>query len=280
MPERCPERSKHRGIIQDPAKRGSNIPRLDSFQQNTLFGLQSIRLTITFIGKQGVMYKVLIAEDESDIAELISFNLSREAIDTIKAKDGIEAVQKAQQETPDLVILDLMLPGRDGFQVFKELRLDSRTKAIPVMMLTAKAQLDDIIAGLELGADDYLTKPFSPKEMVLRVKALLKRSTKKASSSVVTSGRFRLDKNTLNCFIDGQEVDLTPTEFKLLLLLIEREGHPQERGDILREVWGYRDTAQSRTLDTHMKRLRTKIGKQSSCIETVRGIGYQFRNIA
>ncbi len=226
------------------------------------------------------MYKVLIAEDESDIAELISFNLSREAIDTIKAKDGIEAVQKAQQETPDLVILDLMLPGRDGFQVFKELRLDSRTKAIPVMMLTAKAQLDDIIAGLELGADDYLTKPFSPKEMVLRVKALLKRSTKKASSSVVTSGRFRLDKNTLNCFIDGQEVDLTPTEFKLLLLLIEREGHPQERGDILREVWGYRDTAQSRTLDTHMKRLRTKIGKQSSCIETVRGIGYQFRNIA
>ena len=226
------------------------------------------------------MYKVLIAEDESDIAELISFNLSRESIDTIKAKDGIEAVQKAQQETPDLVILDLMLPGRDGFQVFKELRLDSRTKAIPVMMLTAKAQLDDIIAGLELGADDYLTKPFSPKEMVLRVKALLKRSTNKASSNVVISGKFRLDKNTLNCFIDGQEIDLTPTEFKLLLLLIEREGHPQERGDILREVWGYRDTAQSRTLDTHMKRLRTKIGKLSSCIETVRGIGYQFRNIA
>jgi len=223
---------------------------------------------------------VLIAEDESDIAELISFNLSRESIDTIKAKDGIEAVQKAQQETPDLVILDLMLPGRDGFQVFKELRLDSRTKAIPVMMLTAKAQLDDIIAGLELGADDYLTKPFSPKEMVLRVKALLKRSTNKASSNVVISGKFRLDKNTLNCFVDGQEIDLTPTEFKLLLLLIEREGHPQERGDILREVWGYRDTAQSRTLDTHMKRLRTKIGKLSSCIETVRGIGYQFRNIA
>ena len=223
---------------------------------------------------------MLIAEDESDIAELISFNLSRESIDTIKAKDGIEAVQKAQQETPDLVILDLMLPGRDGFQVFKELRLDSRTKAIPVMMLTAKAQLDDIIAGLELGADDYLTKPFSPKEMVLRVKALLKRSTNKASSNVVISGKFRLDKNTLNCFVDGQEIDLTPTEFKLLLLLIEREGHPQERGDILREVWGYRDTAQSRTLDTHMKRLRTKIGKLSSCIETVRGIGYQFRNIA
>ena len=226
------------------------------------------------------MYRVLIAEDESDIAELVSFNLQRESIESIKAKDGIDAIAMAQKELPDLVILDLMLPGRDGFQVFKELRLDSRTKNIPILMLTAKAQLDDIIAGLELGADDYLTKPFSPKEMVLRVKALLRRSTLLAKTSVITAGHFQLHKNTLTCFIEGQKVDLTPTEFKLLLLLIEREGRPQERSDILREVWGYRDTVQSRTLDTHMKRLRTKIGKRSSCIETVRGIGYQFRNIA
>jgi two-component system phosphate regulon response regulator PhoB len=226
------------------------------------------------------MYRVLIAEDETDIYDLVSFNLQRESIETIRAKDGIEATEIAQTSLPDLVVLDLMLPGRDGFAVFKELRLDSRTKNIPVLMLTAKAQPDDIIAGLELGADDYLTKPFSPKEMVLRVKALLKRSTGKSSKSVITSGKFQLDRNTLNCFIDGQKVDLTPTEFKLLLLLIEREGYPQERNDILREVWGYRDTTQSRTLDTHMKRLRTKIGKYSSCIETVRGIGYQFRNIA
>ena len=226
------------------------------------------------------MHQVLIAEDERDISELVSFNLQRESIDTISAKDGIEAVEMAQQELPDLVILDLMLPGRDGFQVFKELRMDSRTKSIPVMMLTAKAQPEDVIAGLELGADDYLTKPFSPKEMVLRVKALLKRSSSKPGRSVITSGRFRLDKNTLNCFIDGQKVDLTPTEFKLLLLLVEHEGHPQERSDILREIWDYSDITQSRTLDTHMKRLRTKIGNQSSCIETVRGIGYQFRNIA
>lgn len=225
------------------------------------------------------MHQVLIAEDESDISELISFNLQRESIGYIKAKDGIEAVQKAQQEVPDLIILDLMLPGRDGFQVFKELRLDNRTKDIPVMMLTAKAQLDDIIAGLELGADDYLTKPFSPKEMVLRVKALLRRSASTTSTSVTSAGKFKLDKNTLTCFVDDQKINLTPIEFKLLLLLIEREGTPQTRSDILREVWGYRDTTQSRTLDTHMKRLRTKIGKQSSCIETVRGIGYQFRNI-
>ena len=172
-----------------------------------------------------------------------------------------------------------MLPGRDGFSVFKELRLDSRTKDIPVLMLTAKAQLEDVIAGLELGADDYLTKPFSPKELILRVKALLKRSALTSGNSVITVGKIQLDKNTLSCFIEGEKIDLTPTEFKLLLLLIEREGHPQERHDILREVWGYRDTAQSRTLDTHIKRLREKIGNQSSSIETVRGIGYQFRRV-
>ncbi|MCP4849072.1 MAG: response regulator transcription factor [Verrucomicrobiaceae bacterium] len=226
------------------------------------------------------MHQVLIAEDESDISELVSFNLQRESIGTMWAKDGVEAVEMAQKELPNLIILDLMLPRRDGFQVFKELRLDARTKDIPVMMLTAKAQLEDVITGLELGADDYLTKPFSPKEMVLRVKALLKRSAPTPTASVITRGKFQLDKNTLTCFVDGRKIDLTPTEFKLLLLLIEREGQPQNRGDILREVWGYRDTTQSRTLDTHMKRLRTKIGNSSSCIVTIRGIGYQFRNIA
>ena len=225
------------------------------------------------------MYRVLIAEDESDVLDLVSFNLHRESIETIPAKDGIVAIELALKELPDLILLDLMLPGRDGFSVFKELRLDSRTKDIPVLMLTAKAQLEDVIAGLELGADDYLTKPFSPKELILRVKALLKRSAVTSSNSVITVGKIQLDKNTLGCFVEGEKTDLTPTEFKLLLLLIEREGYPQERQDILREVWGYRDTAQSRTLDTHIKRLREKIGNQSSSIETVRGIGYQFRRV-
>ena len=225
------------------------------------------------------MYRVLIAEDESDVLDLVSFNLHRESIETIPAKDGIVAIELALKELPDLILLDLMLPGRDGFSVFKELRLDSRTKDIPVLMLTAKAQLEDVIAGLELGADDYLTKPFSPKELILRVKALLKRSAVTSGNSVITVGKIQLDKNTLSCFVEGEKTDLTPTEFKLLLLLIEREGYPQERQDILREVWGYRDTAQSRTLDTHIKRLRTKIGNQSSSIETVRGIGYQFRRV-
>ena len=225
------------------------------------------------------MYKVLIAEDEADIRRLISFNLERESYDTLLAGDGEEAVLMAYKNIPDLIILDLMLPRMDGFSVFKELRLDSRTKDIPVIMLTAKAQLDDVIAGLEMGADDYLTKPFSPKELVLRVKALLKRVKTSNGSTIVKSGKIRLDKNTLHCFIEDKKIELTPTEFKLLLLLIERVGNAQNRSDLLREVWGYRETANSRTLDTHMKRLREKLGELSRCIETVRGVGYQYRNI-
>ena len=226
------------------------------------------------------MYTVLIAEDESDIRQLISFNLERESIGTLLAKDGVEAFEIAKEKGPDLIILDLMLPRMDGFTVFKELRLDSRTKDIPVIMLTAKAQLDDVITGLEMGADDYLTKPFSPKELVLRVKALLRRIKTTTANSTITSGKFRLDKNTLHCFVSGEQIDLTPTEFKLLLLMIEREETVQNREDLLREVWGYRDTANSRTLDTHVKRLREKLGDLSHCIETVRGVGYQYRNIA
>ena len=226
------------------------------------------------------MYTVLIAEDESDIRQLISFNLERESMDTLLAKDGVEAFEIAKEKEPDLIILDLMLPRMDGFTVFKELRLDSRTKDIPVIMLTAKAQLDDVITGLEMGADDYLTKPFSPKELVLRVKALLKRIKTTTANSTITSGKFRLDKNTLHCFVSGEQIDLTRTEFKLLLLMVEREGTVQNRENLLREVWGYRDTANSRTLDTHVKRLREKLGDLSRCIETVRGVGYQYRNIA
>ena len=225
------------------------------------------------------MQTILIAEDEADIRQLVSFNLERETYKTITAGDGKEALTLATSKIPDLIILDLMLPIMDGFSVFKELRLDSRTKDIPVIMLTAKAQLDDVIAGLEMGADDYLTKPFSPKELVLRVKALLKRVKTSKGSTIVTSGKIRLDKNTLHCFIEDKKIDLTPTEFKLLLLLIERVGNAQNRSDLLREVWGYRDTANSRTLDTHMKRLREKLGELSRCIETVRGVGYQYRNI-
>jgi two-component system phosphate regulon response regulator PhoB len=222
------------------------------------------------------MNKILVVDDEGDVRDLVAFNLQRNGMSTIFAKDGIEAVEVATAEIPDLIVLDLMLPGRNGFQVFKELRLDSRTKAIPILMLTAKAQLDDVIAGLELGADDYLTKPFSPKEMVLRVTALLRRSKRTTNRTEVKVGVFLLDKNTLDFFLDGEKIDLTPTEFKLLSLLAERAGQAQTRDDLLREVWGYRDSTNSRTLDTHIKRVREKIGAHASAIQTVRGIGYQF----
>ncbi|MBT7982721.1 MAG: response regulator transcription factor [Akkermansiaceae bacterium] len=225
-------------------------------------------------------YNVLIAEDESDIRDLISFNLEQEQMKTLLAKDGVEAFEIAKERSPDLIVLDLMLPRMDGVTVFKELRQDSRTRDIPVIMLTAKAQLDDVITGLEMGADDYLTKPFSPKELVLRIKALLRRINTTTANSTISSGKFRLDKNTLHCFVSGEQVDLTPTEFKLLLLLVEREGTVQNRVDLLREVWGYRNTVNSRTLDTHIKRLREKLGDLSHCIETVRGVGYQYRNNA
>jgi len=220
------------------------------------------------------MQKILIVEDERDIADLVGFNLERAGYEVLKAHDGISGADIAIHERPDLVILDLMLPGKDGYGVFKELRRDSRSRDIPVIMLTARAQTEDRIQGLEAGADDYLTKPFSPKELMLRVQAVLKRSDGPPGSVEVTYGPFRFDKNSLKFYLEGHPVELTSTEFKLLLFLTERAGKAQDRNDLLRTVWGYSDEVHSRTLDTHMKRLRQKLGEHAAMVETVRGIGY------
>jgi two-component system phosphate regulon response regulator PhoB len=220
------------------------------------------------------MQKILIVEDERDIADLVGFNLERAGYSVMKAHDGITGAEVAIRERPDLVILDLMLPGKDGYGVFKELRRDSRSRDIPVIMLTARAQTEDRIQGLEAGADDYLTKPFSPKELMLRVQAVLKRSDGPPGSVEVTYGPFRFDKNSLKFYLGGEPVELTSTEFKLLLFLTERAGKAQDRNDLLRTVWGYSDEVHSRTLDTHMKRLRQKLGDHAAMVETVRGIGY------
>ncbi|MEK7952669.1 response regulator transcription factor [Luteolibacter soli] len=220
------------------------------------------------------MQKILIVEDERDIADLVGFNLERAGYNVLKAHDGITGTEVAIRERPDLVILDLMLPGKDGYGVFKELRRDSRSRDIPVIMLTARAQTEDRIQGLEAGADDYLTKPFSPKELMLRVQAVLKRSDGPPGSVEVTYGPFRFDKNSLKFYLEGEPVELTSTEFKLLLFLTERAGKAQDRNDLLRTVWGYSDEVHSRTLDTHMKRLRQKLGEHAAMVETVRGIGY------
>jgi len=226
------------------------------------------------------MHKILIVEDEHDIAELIAFNLRRAGYEVMTAHDGIEGTAVAMRERPALIVLDLMLPGRDGFGVFRELRRDARTSSIPVIMLTARAQTEDRIQGLEVGADDYLTKPFSPKELLLRIQAILKRSEGPPGAVEFTHGPFRFDKNALKFYVDDEPVDLTSTEFKLLLFLCERAGRPQERNDLLRTVWGYSDEVHSRTLDTHMKRLRQKLGACGSWIETVRGVGYRVASQA
>ncbi len=220
------------------------------------------------------MHRILIVEDERDIADLVGFNLQRAGYEVFKAHDGISGIEVAMRERPDLIVLDLMLPGRDGFGVFKELRRDARTMNIPVIMLTARAQTEDRIHGLEAGADDYLTKPFSPKELLLRIQAVLKRADAPPGSVEFTYGPFRFDKNALKFYIDGEPVDLTATEFKLLLYLCERSGKPQDRNELLRTVWGYSDEVHSRTLDTHMKRLRQKLGPHGALVETVRGVGY------
>ncbi len=225
------------------------------------------------------MEKILIVEDEPDVAELVAFNLNRAGYATIIAHDGLSGLDTARKDDPDLILLDLMLPGKDGFSVFKDLRRDPRTSRTPVIMLTARAQTEDRIQGLEAGADDYLTKPFSPKELVLRVQSVLRRSNAAPGSARFEYGPLQFDKNNLKFFLFKEEVALTSTEFKLLLFLSERAGTPQSRHDLLRHVWGYSDDVHSRTLDTHLKRLRKKLGNQAEMVETVRGVGYRIREI-
>lgn len=221
-----------------------------------------------------VSHKILVVEDEVDIATLVCFNLQRVGYAVDMAHDGREGLEKILKEQPDLVVLDLMLPGMDGFSILKEMQRDIRANTIPVLMLTAKSQIDDRIRGLESGVDDYLTKPFSPKELILRVQAILKRNKATPGSVIFSFGPFRFDKNNLSFYLNEEPLQLTSTEFKLLLYLCQRAGQPQDRNNLLKVIWGYNDDVHSRTLDTHMKRLRQKLGGEASFIETVRGIGY------
>ena len=219
---------------------------------------------------------ILVVDDEQDILDLVSTNLQRVGYTVITAPDGIAALNVARKGRPDLIVLDLMLPGKDGFTVIKELRQDAEMRRIPVLMLTAKGEVSDKIAGLETGADDYLTKPFSPRELILRIRAVLKRSSHVVSESSLEKGSFRIERDSMRFFLGGEQIDLTSTEFKLLRLLLEADDLVQEREHLLREVWGYNDSTMTRTLDTHVKRLREKLGDFADCIQTVRGVGYRF----
>ena len=230
------------------------------------------------INFETAMHHILIVEDEVDIAELVAFNLKREGFQVDMVHDGAEGFEMITRCQPDLVILDLMLPSMDGYQVLKEMQRDTRTHSTPVLMLTAKSQIEDRILGLEKGADDYLTKPFSPKELVLRTKAILKRNQASPVSVVFSHGPFVFDKNNIAFFLDNDPVDLTSIEFKLLLYMCQRAGQAQDRNELLQAIWGYSNDVHSRTLDTHMKRLRQKLGEHGSRIETVRGIGYLVKD--
>jgi two-component system, OmpR family, phosphate regulon response regulator PhoB len=223
------------------------------------------------------MESILIIEDEIDIANLVGFNFERNGYSVDIAHDGREGLEKILKNQPDLVILDLMLPEIDGYKILKKMQRDTRSHSIPVIMLTAKSQIDDRLKGLELGADDYITKPFSPKELILRAQAILKRNRVTPVAEDFLLGPFRFDKNALAFFIHDQPLSLSLIEFKLFLFLCQRAGQSQDRNHLLKVVWGYSDEIHSRTLDTHMKRLRQKLGKEGSFIETIRGIGYRVR---
>ena len=220
--------------------------------------------------------QILVIEDDVDIAELVAFNLERQGWKTVLVHHGGEGWEQIQQLHPDLVILDVMLPGMDGMQIFRAMKENEMTRGIPVIFLTARGALEDRLEGLSLGADDYVTKPFSPKELVLRVRNVLTRANAGAAQLVVRSGALVLDKNTLAAKLSGVSLDLTTAEFKLLAYLMERPGKVQDRYELQKVLFGYADTTQSRALDTHVKRLRQKLGEHAACIVTERGSGYYF----
>ncbi len=219
---------------------------------------------------------ILVVEDDVDIAELVAFNLERQGWACTLVHHGTEGWEQIVRLHPDLVILDVMLPGMDGMQIFRQMKEHEMTRSIPVIFLTARGALDDRLEGLSLGADDYVSKPFSPKELVLRVRNVLARANAGAAQLVVRAGELVLDKNTLRATLAGESLDLTTAEFKLLAYLMERPGKVQDRYELQNILFGYADTTQSRALDTHVKRLRQKLGDYAACVATERGVGYYF----
>lgn len=221
--------------------------------------------------------KILVVDDEPEAVELVEFNLKQAGFDVVSAGDGAEALECARTRLPSLIVLDLMLPEVDGLEVCKMLRRDPATASIPIIMLTAKAAEVDRILGLELGADDYLTKPFSPRELVLRVKKLLQRErSAPAQRDTFVFGELLIDVPRYLVSWRGRPIDLTATEFKLLSLLAERQGRVQSREQLLRDVWDYNNLVDTRTVDTHVRRLREKLGAAAWHLDTVRGVGYRF----
>ncbi len=223
------------------------------------------------------MKTILVIEDERDLVELISFNLEKEGYRVITAMDGASGLETARNSLPDLILLDLMLPGITGIEISKILKRSEKTSKIPIIMLTAKGEEIDRVVGFEVGADDYVVKPFSNRELMLRIKAVLRRGEQdKATDKIIRIGAISIDTSRHQVTSYGEEIILTTTEFKLLINLAERPGRVQSRDVLLKNVWGYNYIGDTRTVDTHITRLRTKLGEAGDLIKTVRGFGYKM----
>ncbi|MBL0939520.1 MAG: response regulator transcription factor [Gemmatimonadaceae bacterium] len=223
--------------------------------------------------------RILVVDDEPEIVALVAYHLAKSGYRVSTASSGQDALELARRDRPSLIVLDLMLPGMSGFDVLEQLRADDSVRDMAVLMLTARREEPDRIRGLSLGADDYLTKPFSPAELVLRVAAILRRTgnTVPTSADALVIGPLQIDRAAMTVRVEGEAVELTPTEFKLLLTLAERRGRVQGRGHLLETVWEAAPDIQTRTVDMHVQRLRTKLGGAGELIETVRGFGYRLR---
>src|ERR1700737_635609 len=222
--------------------------------------------------------RILIIEDEQDVLDLLTLNLRKAGGFAISiATDGATGLRKARAELPALIILDLMLPKMPGLEICKILKTDPATQHIAILMLTAKAEEIDRIVGLEFGADDYVTKPFSPREVILRIKAILRRGETSRDEDRLAAGAITIDPARHEVSVAGKRVSLTTIEFKLLSTLMRRRGRVQARDRLLNDVWGYERVIDTRTVDTHVRRLREKLGKAGTVVETVRGFGYRLR---
>ena len=224
------------------------------------------------------MKRILIIEDEKDLADLLAFNLEKEGFTTTCCFDGNSGLEAARAEPPDLMLLDLMLPGIMGTEVCKALRKDPRTARIPVLMVTAKSDEIDRVVGFEVGADDYIVKPFSMREVTLRIKAILRRCENEpvTASSLLILGEIAIDTERHRVISSNVEIELTSTEFKLLHYLADRRGRVISRDQLLQDVWSYHEVGDTRTVDTHITRLRSKLGPPGDQIKTVRGFGYKI----
>ena len=225
-------------------------------------------------------HRILVVDDEADITALVAYHLAKAGYRVSTAANGTDALRAAAEERPDVVVLDLMLPGLSGLDVLQALRKQDETRDVGVILLTARREEADRIRGLSLGADDYLTKPFSPGELTLRVGAIIRRlaSPSVAGGSQITAGPITIDRSAHRVSVEGQELQLTATEYKLLITLVERRGRVQTRPQLLETVWDAQPDIQTRTVDMHVQRLRTKLGPAGDLIETVRGFGYRLRS--